>query len=42
MEYLRADGIIEMEKEGQFNKYYISAKAMQIMQNVLQKEPLMA
>lgn len=42
MEYLRADGIIEMEKGGQFNKYYVSAKAMQIMQNVLQKEPLTA
>lgn len=38
MEYLRADGIIKMEKEGQFNKYYVSAKAMQIMQNVLPKE----
>ncbi|MDW7728232.1 MAG: winged helix-turn-helix transcriptional regulator [Candidatus Methanoperedens sp.] len=37
MEYLRADGVIEMEKEGQFNKYFVSAKAMQIMQNVLAK-----
>lgn len=42
MEYLRADGIIKMEKEGQFNKYYVSAKAMQIMLNVLPKEPLVA
>lgn len=42
MEYLRADGIIKMEKEGQFNKYYVSTKAMQIMQNVLPKEPLVA
>jgi hypothetical protein len=39
MKYLQADGVIEMEKEGQFNKYYISARAVQIMQNVLQKEP---
>ncbi len=38
MEYLRADGIIKIEKEGQFNKYYVSTKAMQIMQNVLPKE----
>lgn len=38
MEYLRADGIIKMEKEGQFNKYYVSARAMQIMQNLLPKE----
>ena len=39
MEYLQADGVIEMEKEGQFNKYCVSARAVQIMQNVLQKEP---
>ncbi len=40
MEYLRADGVIEMEKEGQFNKYYVSSKAAQIIQSTLQKEPL--
>jgi predicted transcriptional regulator len=38
MEYLRTDGVIKTEKEGQFNKYYVSTKAMQIMQNVLPKE----
>ena len=39
MKYLQADGVIEMKKEGQFNKYYVSAIAVQIMQNVLQKGP---
>ncbi len=38
MEHLSEDGIIKMEKDGQFNKYYVSAKAIQIMQNVLPKE----
>ncbi|MDJ1420930.1 MAG: winged helix-turn-helix transcriptional regulator [Candidatus Methanoperedens sp.] len=37
IEYLQADGIVEIEKGGQFNKYYVSARAMQIMQNVLPK-----
>ncbi|MCG2735814.1 MAG: winged helix-turn-helix transcriptional regulator [Candidatus Methanoperedenaceae archaeon] len=41
MKHLRADGIIISETLGQFNTYYVNAKAMQIMQNVLQKEPLM-
>lgn len=39
MKHLQADGVIEMKKEGQFNKYYASARAVQIMQNVLQKGP---
>lgn len=38
MKYLRTDGIIKIEKEGQFNKYYVSTKAMQTMQHVLPKE----
>lgn len=40
MKHLRTDGIIVSETLGQFNKYYVSAKAVQIMQNVLPKEPL--
>lgn len=42
MKHLRADGIIVSETLGQFNKYYVSAKAVQMMQNVLQNEPLKA
>ncbi|WP_143311740.1 winged helix-turn-helix transcriptional regulator, partial [Candidatus Methanoperedens nitratireducens] len=42
MKHLRTDGIIVSETLGQFNKYYVSAKAVQIMQNVLQNEPLKA
>lgn len=42
MKHLRADGIIVSETLGQFNKYYVSAKAVQIMQNVLQNGPLKA
>lgn len=38
MEYLQEDGVIEIEKKGKFNKYYVSARAVRIMQNVLQKE----